>query len=352
MINWRGYLVRSAARVLDAIQVLEQGTAKIALVIDEDDRLIGTVTDGDVRRGILAGETLQSPVTAVMRPDPMCGSPSDSRDSLRIAMRAASVRQLPIIDHERRIIGLQLLDKLEEQAGGRPNWVVLMAGGLGTRLHPLTESTPKPLLKVGHRPLLETILASFLDHGFSRFYLSVNYKAEMVKDHFGDGGQWNCDIQYLEEKDKLGTAGSLSLLPEPPADPLIVMNGDVLTNVNFESLLDYHQEHDAAATVCVREYDFQVPYGVINTEGNRIVSISEKPVNRFFVNAGIYVLAPHVLANIAPSGRTDMTTLLERLIKDGKTVTAFPIREYWLDIGRPADFDRANGEYSQVFPVR
>lgn len=349
---WKQYLVRFDAQILDAIKVLERGTAKIALVVDENQRLLGTVTDGDVRRGILAGETLQSPVTQVMRRDPKCGHASDSRESLKAAMRAASVRQLPIVDHDHRVIGLQLLDQLEGQVSRRPNWVILMAGGLGTRLHPLTESTPKPLLKVGHRPLLETILTSFLDHGFSRFYLSVNFKAEMVKAHFGDGEQWGCDIRYLEEKDKLGTAGSLSLLPEAPVEPLIVMNGDVLTNVNFENLLDYHLENNAAATICVREYDFQVPYGVINTEGNRVVSISEKPVNRFFVNAGIYVLGPQVFSRIAVGKHMDMTTLLERLIDAGEEISAFPIREYWLDIGQPADFDRANGEIFQVFPIR
>lgn len=347
---WREYLLGLEATILQAIKVLEGEAAKIVLVVDGDDRLLGTVTDGDIRRGILSGRSVQSSVRDVMRSDPKCGHPGDSRETLIAKMRAAKIRQIPIVDGDHRVIGLQLLENLEDREAKHDNWVVLMAGGLGTRLHPLTETTPKPLLKVGPRPLLETILASFIDYRFNRFYISVNYKAEMVKEHFGDGSAWGCEIRYLQEPTRLGTAGALSLIEETPVEPMIVMNGDLLTNVNFESLLEYHKEQSADATACIREYEFQVPYGVVNTDGHRITSIDEKPVTRVFVNAGIYVLSPSCLQRIKKGGRLDMTTLIEELLAEGRPVGAFPICEYWLDVGLPDDLHRAKGDIEGVFP--
>jgi NDP-sugar pyrophosphorylase family protein len=227
--------------------------------------------------------------------------------------------------------------------------VVLMAGGMGRRLHPITCDCPKPLIQVGNKPILETILENFIAHGFRRFYISVNYKAEMIKKHFGDGGRWGVEIRYIDEEFALGTAGPLGCLPERSAAPIIVMNGDILTQVNFHQLLAFHAEHRSKATMCVREYDFQIPYGVINLQHHRLVDIEEKPVQRFFVNAGIYALEPEVISMIPKNKHCDMPGLFKEVLQQGYETAAFPVREYWMDVGRIDDLERAKLEYSEVF---
>jgi NDP-sugar pyrophosphorylase family protein len=232
----------------------------------------------------------------------------------------------------------------------RDNWVVLMAGGLGSRLRPLTDECPKPMLRVGNKPLLETIIETFIEQGFRRFFISVNYMADTIKEYFGDGSRWGAEIQYLEETSRLGTAGALSLLPEKPQAPLLVMNGDLLTKINFRQLLDFHREHHAQGTMCVREYEFQVPYGVVKMDHHRITGFEEKPIQRYFVNAGIYVLEPQALQHIPHGVFFDMPSLFQTLMADRQEAVVFPIREYWLDIGHMADYDRANGEFARNFP--
>jgi NDP-sugar pyrophosphorylase family protein len=224
-----------------------------------------------------------------------------------------------------------------------------MAGGLGTRLGELTRDCPKPLLRVGNKPVLETILENCIEYAFKRFYISVNYKADMLKDYFGDGSRWGVDIRYIEEKKRLGTAGALGLLPEDPTVPLLVMNADVLTKINFKHLLEFHEEHRSVATMCVREYEFQVPYGVVKIDNHRLLDILEKPVHQFFVNAGIYVLNPEAVSMVPKNTYFDMPALFEKLLQDQAETAAFPVREYWLDIGRKDDLERANGDYAEVF---
>lgn len=349
MKNWKSALLPDGATVADAIRVLEANVAHICLVVDGEERLKGTITDGDVRRGLLKMVPLTAPVREVMQTSPIVGRPGESAHSQSETMHRNLIRQLPLVDDAGRVVGLATLDEIDS-AADRENWVVLMAGGLGLRLRPFTERTPKPMLKVGTKPLLETTLESFLQQEFRRFYISVNYLADSVKDYFGDGSRWGCEIRYLEEKEPLGTAGALKLLPERPAAPLIVMNGDVLTKVNFGQLLDFHHEHKAAATMCVREYDFQVPYGVVQLDGARISGLTEKPMYSFFVNAGIYVVEPDLLDIVSRGGqRFHMTDLIEGAIGGAREVAAFPIREYWIDIGQLDDFTRANGDYEQLF---
>ena len=215
---------------------------------------------------------------------------------------------------------------------------------------PLKER-PKPLIHVGSQPILETILKNFKDYGFRRFFIAVHYKNEMVRRHFGDGARWGVEIRYLKESKPLGTAGALGFLPAVPKLPLIVMNGDLLTNIHFDQLLSFHKAGRAAATMGVREYDFQVPYGVIKIKNDSILTIDEKPVQRFFVNAGIYLLEPRTLRLLPKNKPFDMTQLFERLIKSKERIAAFPIREYWLDIGQMDDLKRANGEFARVFGV-
>lgn len=348
MKNWEKILVSPATKILKVVETIDASSFQIALVTDASRHLLGTVTDGDVRRGILKGITLDKPVSLIMRNNPLTAHPDDNREKILALMKQHWIHQVPIVDTKNRILGIEILDELLE-VKKRDNFVVLMAGGLGMRLRPLTQNTPKPLLKVGNKPILENILENFIAYGFHRFFLSVNYKDEMVKEHFGNGAKWNVDIRYLDEDKKLGTAGALGLLPPKPTDPILVMNGDLLTRINFHHLLNFHIEHDATATMCIREYDFQVPYGVVALKDQTLVGISEKPIHRFFVNAGIYVLNPGILSFIPPKSPLDMPQLFDKLISKKKKITAFPIREYWLDIGQIDDLEKAQKDYPQHF---
>ena len=348
MIAWQQALIGPESTVREAVETIDAAGLQIAIVADEDGRLLGTVTDGDIRRAILRGTSLDDAVAQVMNENPTTAREHDDRETLLRLMRQRNLHQIPLLDATWRVVGLEVLDHLLQPVR-RENPVVLMAGGLGSRLSPLTDDTPKPLLHVGAKPILETILEAFVQHGFGRFYLSVNYLAEQVEAHFGDGSQWGVEIEYLRERERLGTAGALSLLPERPTEPLFVMNGDLLTRLNFAHLLDFHAEHAAAATMCVREYEMQVPYGVIETRSHHILDIREKPTERYLVNAGVYVLQPEAL-DLIPKGKFfDMPELFMRLIQQEQETAVFPIREYWMDIGQVDDFKRANGDYSEVF---
>ena len=348
MKDWKNTLVSPDTSIREAIRIIDQGALKIALVVDEGSRLVGTVSDGDIRRGILKGCELENPVQQIMNTIPSVAGKNDGREKILSLMRQKQIYQIPLVDGDGFLVGLEVIDTILAPPR-RENLVILMAGGLGTRLKHLTANIPKPMLKVGDKPILETIIVNFIERGFNRFLISVNYKSEMIESHFGDGSQWGVQIDYLREDKRLGTAGALSLMSEKPVAPVLVMNGDVLTKVNFQQLLEFHTEHKAAATMCVRDYDYQVPFGVVKLDQHRILSIEEKPVQRFFVNAGIYVLEPKVLEMIPHDTHLDMPSLFELLIIKEMETVVFPIREYWLDIGRIDDFERANGEYSEVF---
>lgn len=348
MKHWQSATIGPDSTIRQAVEVLDAAALQIALVVDEDRRLLGTITDGDIRRAILRGLSLDDPATRVMNETPTTAREHDDRDTLLALMRHRRLHQVPVLDASWRVVGLEVLDNLLNTEP-RANAVVLMAGGLGSRLQPLTDDCPKPLLHVGSKPILETILDAFVQHGFERFYLSVNYLADKIEEHFGDGSRWGVEIRYLREKERLGTAGALSLLPEAPTEPLFVMNGDLLTRLNFAHLLDFHTEQNAAATMCVREYEMQVPYGVIETRSHRILDIREKPTERYLVNAGVYVLQPETLDFIPRDEFFDMPDLFKRLIKQKEETVVFPIREYWMDIGRIEDFYQANGQFDQVF---
>jgi len=348
MKHWHDIVVSPATSIRETIRVIDVGSIQLALIATEEFGLLGTVTDGDIRRAILRNISLESPVQLIMNTSPTVSHVADGREEVLAKMRLRQLRQIPVVDDGGRIVAVEVLDELID-VRERRNHVVLMAGGHGVRLRPLTENCPKPLLKVGSKPLLETIIESFVEYGFKHFSIAVNYKAEMVVDHFQDGAKWGAHIDYIYEKSMMGTAGALGILPFKPQEPLLVMNGDLLTKVNFQHLLDFHAEHKALATMCVREYDFQVPYGVVKVENNRIVSIEEKPVHRFFVNAGIYVLDPSTLDVIPPGAPFDMPDLLKAVVARGGETAVFPIREYWLDIGQMEDFRRANGEFAEIF---
>jgi dTDP-glucose pyrophosphorylase len=348
MSKWNDVLVPATVSIREAAQVLDQKALQIVLVTDDEERLLGTVTDGDIRRAILRGVDLTEPVQNVMNQNPVTASVDESREKVLGEMKRRGLHHIPLVDDRGHIVGLDTLDELI-RTPVRENWVVLMAGGLGSRLRPLTDDCPKPMLKVGGKPLLQTILENFVECGFRRFFISVNYMSEVITSYFGDGSRWGIEIRYLHENQRLGTAGALSLLPERPMAPVLVINGDLLTKVNFGQLLDFHTDHRAKATMCVREYDLQVPYGVVKIDKHRITAIEEKPVQHFFVNGGIYVLEPDALDLIASNTYFDMPTLFQALIDGQQETVVFPIREYWLDIGHLADYDRANGDYMSVF---
>lgn len=346
--NWRHYAVGVEASIRDVIKVIDERSSQFALVVDEESKLLGTITDGDIRRGILRGLELEESCREVMNRSPKCFESNSSREEVVKLMKDMGLRHIPMVSSEGV---MEDVFSLEEVLGAyrHENTVVIMAGGLGKRLGRLTEDCPKPMLDVGGKPILETILDQFIDQGFHRFYISVNYLSEMIKDHFGDGSRWNVDIQYLEEREPLGTAGALSLIKTLPELPFIVMNGDLLTKVNVSQLLDFHEHSKSLATMCVRGFDYRVPYGVVRSEGHRFVDLVEKPLQKFFVNAGIYCLSPEVLLNVPTGEYCDMTTLFESLSNKKAMVSTFPIHEYWRDIGQLPDFKSAMDEYSGVF---
>ncbi len=346
--EWRATLVRDNVSIRDAIRAIDESALQIALIIDADQRLLGTITDGDVRRGLLRGTGLDALATEIMNPDPIFCPATLGREAALTVMRGSEVKQVPIVDEAGRVVGLELLGDVIKHSE-HDNWVVLMAGGLGQRLRPLTQECPKPMLPVGGQPILEIILKNFVRQGFKRFFLSVNYKADMVRQHFGDGSRWNVAIEYLEEHEKLGTAGALGLLQERPKTPLIVMNGDLLTAVNFSSMLEFHVEHRATATMAVREHTVEVPFGVIDLADDYLAGLTEKPRYSWFINAGVYVVEPSVLDLIEPRQTLDMPVLFERVLAHDNKIAAFPIREYWRDIGRLEDLEKASADYPAAF---
>ncbi|MDE0839157.1 MAG: nucleotidyltransferase family protein [Kiritimatiellae bacterium] len=342
------FCIPAQTPILEALKIIDHGLLGMAMVTNESGQLVGMVADGDVRRGLLRGVTLQDSVETVMNPSPVTANRSTSRSMILKTMVELKLHQMPITDDEGRIVNLVVFDELVTP-GKKENLVVLMAGGEGKRLRPLTNDTPKPMLKVGDRPILETILESFLDLGFYRFVFAVNYKASQIQKHFGDGSKWGVSITYLEEDTPLGTAGALSLLQERPEQPIFVMNGDILTKVNYSRLLDFHQSQKSEATMCVRKHSYEVPYGVVNYKDSFITSIEEKPNHKYFVNAGVYVINPSCLDLLKKDQPYNMTTLFSDLIAKQKPTTVFPLREYWIDIGRQDKFDQAITDYQEHF---
>lgn len=347
-MNLHDALIPPTAIIVDAIRCIDRGGYQIALVVDEQQTLLGTITDGDIRRALLRGLPLSAEVSGIMNCNPYTISQDTPKtEQLRI-MRVRGIHQLPLVDAQGHVTGLSRIDDLLS-SGQRPNPVVLMAGGLGTRLRPLTEKMPKPMLAVGGKPLLETILESFVNHGFHRFFISLNYRGEIIKDYFGDGHRWGVEIDYLEEESSMGTAGSLTLLPERLSHPFFVMNGDILTSVNFLQMLKFHLDTEAEATMAIYEHALQVDYGVVQVDDYRLTRIIEKPLHRFFINAGIYMLNPETLERIPRGQRFDMPMLFQSLVDDGGRTAAFPIRESWIDIGQPNDLLRAEAEFLKLF---
>jgi dTDP-glucose pyrophosphorylase/CBS domain-containing protein len=347
-------LIGADATVREAMACIDRNRQGIALVVDGDGRLTGTITDGDARRAMLADVPLDAHVAVLLerqasaeqnRPVPLTAPVGSPVAELIVLMRRYEVRQIPLVDADGRPEDIVLLHELVD-VEGPPLRAVVMAGGLGTRLGELTADTPKPMLPVGDRPLLERIIEQLRDAGIRHVNLTTHYRADVIADHFGDGSDHGVEIEYVSEQEPLGTAGALGLVEGD--QPILVMNGDILTRVDFRAMQRFHEEHGADMTVAVRPYRAEVPYGLVELDGSRISGIEEKPLVRGFVNAGIYLIDPGVRAFVERDERLDMPQLIERLLANGRAVVGFPLREYWLDIGRPADYERALVDVEQL----
>lgn len=345
---WKKILIDRKTTVLGSLKVITDGKVQIALVVDEDNKLIGTVTDGDIRQGLLKGLSLDEAVEKIMNPDPIKAIDSaNDKDKLISLMLDHHIRQIPIIDKTGKVIGLETLDELL-QVQERQNLVVIMSGGAGTRLQPLTNHVPKPMLLMGGKPLLEINIEKFRAQGFRRFCLAVGYKAEVIKDYFKDGSKWDISIDYIHEERPLGTAGALAWLAHQETLPLMVVNGDLLTTTRFDNLLDFHSDSMVDCTICVREFDYQMPYGVVEVENYHVIGIKEKPTYRFLVNAGMYVFNPMLLSLLVKNEPMQMPSFLERLISMGRKTTYFSLTDYWSDIGQLNDYEKACKEFEKV----
>ena len=332
-------------KLADAVACIEASGGQIALVVDERFRLVGTITDGDIRRAILRGETLDSTASDVMHRHPRSVPRGTPLTEIAAILKREMIFQMPVVDAEGVVVELYLADEID-LPDPAAHHVMIMAGGLGTRLRPITETVPKPMIEVGGRPILEHILERFREQGFRKISLCVNHLAEIIEHHFCDGARFGVQIDYVRETKRMGTAGALSLLAERPEKPLIVMNGDILTSINFGQMLAFHYENAALATMGLNRYQYQVPYGVVDVRNHHITGFSEKPVFDFFVNAGIYVISPEILDLIPPDRFFDMPSLFDQIHPDRRV--AFPLHEYWLDVGKPADLSRAMDEFGDI----
>lgn len=334
--------VSDRAGFKDAILKINEEKSGIALVVDGEACLIGVITDGDIRRAILKGITLEDQVTQAMTRNPVTARNNYSKGELFRMMVQHHISHIPVVDEKNRLLGIVYEDTLRRESLLTIP-VVIMAGGLGTRLRPLTERVPKPMLKVNGKPMLEGIVERFRDLGVEEFYISVNYKGEVIEEHFKDGTAWRIKIRYLREKKRLGTAGSLSLLPRNFPTALIVVNADIVTDLDFRAIYQFHREHDPDITVAVKKVSYQVPYGTIEVEHGRIVSLSEKPHIKKYVNAGIYILEPRALPEVPVDQFFDMTDLINKLIAKGRLVSSYLISGAWVDVGQKKDYYQVNG---------
>lgn len=340
---WRKAILPVSATLQQVIHNLNQSTVKIVMVVNESGELEGTISDGDIRRGLLKGLELSSPITSIIHRNALVVPPKMGRNMIIQLMVANKIQQIPVVNEHHHVLGLHLWDEIALPPV-RANLMVIMAGGMGTRLRPHTESCPKPLLTVAGKPILEHIIERAKLQGFKHFVLAVHYRGHMIEDYFGNGEHLGVRIDYLREQSPLGTAGALSLLKPQPTEPFVVTNGDVITDIRYGELLDFHICYAAAATMAVRTHEWQHPFGVVQTQGVEIVGFEEKPIVRSHINAGVYVLAPNALNVLSANAYCDMPTLFERLQASSMRTVAYPMHEPWLDVGRPDDLAVANNQ--------
>lgn len=338
---WRRAILPIHATIEQAIRNLDQVGIKIVLIVNESGELEGAISDGDIRRGLLKGLNLNSPIESIIHRNALVVPPEMGREMVMQLMVANKIQQIPVVDEHQHVIGLHLWDEINVPPV-RPNLMVIMAGGMGSRLRPHTENCPKPLLPVAGKPMLEHIIERAKLEGFSHFVLAIHYLGHMIEEYFGNGVRLGVQIDYLREQFPLGTAGALGLLNPRPDAPFVVTNGDVITDIRYGELLDFHIRHNAMATMAVRVHEWQHPFGVVQIQGVNIVGFEEKPITRSHINAGVYVLDPDALCVLNAGAHCDMPTLFERLQTKAKRTVAYPMHEPWLDVGRPDDLAAAN----------
>jgi dTDP-glucose pyrophosphorylase len=334
--HWRKAILPTSATIGNAVRNLNEVAVKIAIVVNDAGVLEGTISDGDIRRGLLKGLDLNSPIASVVQHNAFVVRPDMGRDLVIQLMQANKIQQIPVVDDQHRVVGLHLWDEITT-IPSRSNLMVIMAGGMGTRLRPHTENCPKPLVPVAGKPMLEHIINRAKLEGFKHFVLAIHYLGHMIESHFGNGEDFGVQIDYLREQSPLGTAGALGLLNPTPSLPFVVTNGDVITDIRYGQLLDFHSRHAAAATMAVRLHEWQHPFGVVQTQGVEIVGFEEKPIARSHINAGVYALDPLALQLLCADSHCDMPALFESLKAHGKRTVAYPMHEPWLDVGQPDD---------------
>jgi dTDP-glucose pyrophosphorylase len=339
--SWRKAVLPIDSKLRDVIKNMNMSSLRITLVVNARDELEGTISDGDIRRGLLNGLDISSPIEHLVHRGALVVPPSMSREMVLEVMLANKIHQIPVVDENQRVIGLHLWDEIVRPQS-RPNRIVIMAGGRGTRLRPFTNDCPKPLIVVAGKPMLEHIIERVMNEGFSDIVLAIHHLGYMIEEYFGDGSRFGVKIEYLREDSPLGTAGALSLLMPQPDEPFMVTNGDVLTDIRYGDLLDFHIRHEASATMAVRTHEWQHPYGVVQTSGIDITGFEEKPIARSHINAGVYVLSRSTLDHLEPGIHCDMPTLFERLKACEQRIVAYPMHEPWLDVGRPEDLEQAH----------
>jgi len=338
---WRQAILPVESTIQEAIRNLDKVGIKIVLVVNPARELQGTISDGDIRRGLLKGLDLNSPIESIIHRNAFVVTPEMGPEMVRQLMTANKIQQVPVVDKNHHVVGLHLWDEITTPSL-RPNLMVIMAGGMGTRLRPHTETCPKPMLPVAGKPMLEHIIDRAKLEGFNRFILAIHYLGKMIEDHFGRGDKIGVKIDYLREKTPLGTAGALGLLNPIPDAPFIVTNGDVVTDIRYGELIDFHSRHSAIATMAVRTHEWHHPFGVVQIKGVEIVGLEEKPVARSHINAGVYALSPAAMKGLKAGDPCDMPTLFRRLQDDAKRTVAYPMHEPWLDVGQPSDLALVN----------
>ena len=332
--------LNSEAKIESAINKLNESGLKIVLILNSDQKIVGTVSDGDIRRGLLKDSNLQNEVKDIMNHYPITVNLSFDREAALLLMDSKKIDLIPIVDDEKRLIGLHHKEDVIK-VPKRSNIVFIMAGGKGSRLHPHTENCPKPMLKIGGKPILERVIRRAANQGFYKFIISIHHLGEIIEHYFGDGSGFGVEIEYLREEVPLGTAGSLKLIKSIPSCPIVVTNGDLLTDINYSEMIAFHETNKSKATMAVRLHEYQNQFGVVKTRGIDIVEFIEKPVQRSFINAGVYVIEPGVISFIKKGVHLDMPELFELVRSINQRVVAYPMYEAWQDIGNPNDFANA-----------
>jgi dTDP-glucose pyrophosphorylase len=341
--NWQNTILPANSTIKDAIISLDESSLQIVMVVDDNKRLLGTITDGDIRRGLLRKHLIEDPVEVIFQKEPLVASLSLGFDAVKDLMEINRVRQLPIIDDFRRVVGLYVDGNIGEDIA-LPNTMVIMCGGKGTRMLPRTKNLPKPMLPINGRPILERIIIRAKQEGFRNFVLATHHLGDIIEEHFGRGDALGVKIDYLKEPEPLGTAGGLSFYRESPRCPIVVINGDVLADIRYRDLLNFHDQYFSMATMAVRYHEWKHPFGVVRVNGFEITGFEEKPVNKTYINAGIYVLDPSCLGHLKENEYCDMPDLFSTIRLSGGRTIAYPIHELWRDIGSPEDYELANGK--------